>query len=266
MNLKLSTSPAAAVLAAVCIFLPPTVVSAQSALDFEPGSAVRTRDELERLLETYMEAQTSSAYSTTMQQSIAEIAERVRARLRDGDFMTGDRVVISVAGEAALQGDSLTVEAGPTLPIPGFGEVDLHGVLRSELQDQVAAHLGTLIRNPDVRTEGLMRLSVQGAVGSPGYYEVPADMVIGSALRVAGGPEANADRDKMSIERGQLIVLEGFEMQEAIRLGRTLDQLNLQAGDEIVVPAESTGGILSTIGVVAGIAGSIALLVFQLGG
>ena len=49
-----------------------------------------------------------------------------------------------------------------------------------------------------------------------------------------------------------------------MRNGLTLDQLNLQAGDQIVVPERRTGGFLGTIGLVTGIVGSLGILIFQL--
>jgi hypothetical protein len=57
--------------------------------------------------------------------------------------------------------------------------------------------------------------------------------------------------------------LEGDALQESIRAGLTLDQLNLQAGDQIVVPMEAPGGsVLRNIGLVVGVVGSIATIIF----
>jgi len=88
---------------------------------------------------------------------------------------------------------------------------------------------------------------------------MPAEMLVGDALMVAGGPTNASDMDAIYIDRGSVRLLEGGELQEAIRIGLTLDQLNLQAGDQIVVPQQPTGGgFLGTLGIVAGIVGSIA--------
>jgi len=109
-----------------------------------------------------------------------------------------------------------------------------------------------------------MRLSVQGAVGAPGFYEVPADILLGQALMEAGGPSSNADLEDLRIERGADILLEGAVLQEELRLGTTLDQLNLQAGDQIVLPAESAGffGTFS-LGTVLSLASAVALIVYR---
>jgi protein involved in polysaccharide export with SLBB domain len=92
-----------------------------------------------------------------------------------------------------------------------------------------------------VRASGLMRLSIQGQVGSPGFYVVPAESLVSEALMVAGGPASQADLDALRIERGSDRLMDGEELQEAMRDGRTLDQLNLQAGDQIVLPAARSG-------------------------
>ena len=81
---------------------------------------------------------------------------------------------------------------------------------------------------------------------------------------VAGGPSPNANLDEVRIDRGTVRFLEGEALQEAMRNGLTLDQLNLQAGDQIVVPERRTGGALAMIGLVTGIVGSLSFLIFQL--
>lgn len=236
-------------------------VSAQVLPEADPGSSVRTRDDLERLLQQYQEALASPAYSERVKQSIRADAEAIRGRLTNGDFRVGDRIVLFVQGEPDLP-DTVPVQPGPMIALPLFGEISLEGVLRSEITDHLTQALSRYIRDPVVRANGLMRLSVQGAVGQPGFYTMPAEMLVGEALMVAGGPSPQADMDDLSIRRGSRTLLEGDALQEAIRQGLTLDQLNLQAGDQIVVPQEVPGGSwLQTFGIVAGVVGSIATII-----
>ena len=91
-----------------------------------------------------------------------------------------------------------------------------------------------------------MRLSILGSVGQPGFYVVPADMLLSEAMMMAGGPAGDADMDDLRIERGPTRLMSGEELEEAMRVGRTLDQLNLQAGDQLFVPA-ATPSIWGTI-------------------
>ena len=236
---------------------------AQSPLSSDPGSAVRTRADLERLIQEYEQALASPAYSEGVKRGIRADAAAIRGRLENGDFRVGDRIVLYVQGEPNLP-DTVAVEPGPMISLPLFGEIPLRGVLRSEIEAHVTEALSSFIREPVVRANGLMRLAVIGQVSRPGFYTMPAEMLVGEALMVAGGPTPASNLGEVRIERGATRLLEGEELQEAMRNGLTLDQLNLQAGDQIVVPERSTGGALATIGLVTGIAGSLAFLIIQL--
>lgn len=235
---------------------------AQLLPNIDPGSSVRTRADLERLLEEYERALSSPAYSASVKRSIRADAETIRNRLEHGDFRVGDRIVLYVQGEPTLP-DTVQVEPGPIVALPLFGEISLDGVLRSEVTARLTEALGRYIRDPVVRANALMRLSVMGSVGNPGFHWMPAEMLLGEALMAAGGPGATADMEDVRIERGTQTLIEGQAVEEAIRQGLTLDQLNLQAGDQIVVPQQTAGrGFLGTIGLVAGIVGSLTGLIF----
>ncbi len=237
-------------------------VAAQLTAGVDPGSSVRTRTELQDLAESYQQLLQSPAYSDRIKEAARADLERVRHRLEYGDFELGDRIVLSVAGEAELP-DTLSVESGPMVTVPGFGDVPLDGVLRSEVEAHLTEALSRYIRSPNVRAEALMRLSVQGAVGRPGFYVVPAQMLLSETLMVAGGPTGSSNLDGLRIERGSQVVMQGSELQEAVRRGFTLDQLNLQAGDQVHVPAETPGGFFTNVGLVVGIISSVAFVVFQ---
>jgi hypothetical protein len=224
----------------IALLVSATPGSAQALLETDPGNSVRTRADLERLVAFYDEVLESPAYSDRVKREASLNMERVRARLRDGDFRVGDRIVLTVEGEPSLP-DTLAVETGPKVVLPVFGEIPLAGVLRSEIQQHLTTQLSAFIRNPVVRANALMRVSIQGQVGAPGFYVVPAEMLVSDALMVGGGPAVRADLEALRIERGAELLLEGRELQEALREGRTLDQLNLQAGDQIFLPEQGGG-------------------------
>jgi polysaccharide export outer membrane protein len=235
---------------------------AQLPFEIEPGSSVRTRSDLEQLLRFYEDAILSPAYSDQVKASLSVDAARVRARLRDGDFKLGDRIVLSVQGEPNLP-DTVPVLAGPMITLPLFGDIPLDGVLRSEVEAHITEALATYLREPRVTAQGLMRVSVQGGVRAPGFYVVPADMLLSEALMVAGGPAPTADLEDLRIERGMDVLMEGTELQEALRGGLSLDQLNLQAGDQVVLP-ERGQGIFSNVALVVGLITSITVAIVQL--
>ena len=236
-------------------------LSAQILPTADPGRSERTRADLERLASDYQEALASPAYSEGVKRSIRSDLQRIRIRLEEGDFRTGDRVFVDVQGELEYP-DTVAVEPGPLIRLPVFGDVSLYGVLRSEIESYLTAELSRFIRSPVVRASGQMRVGVIGAVGSPGYHTMPASTILGDALMLAGGPSSNAELDNMRIERGQQALFEGDEVQEAIRAGLSLDQLNLQAGDQIVVPAQSPTS--NWLGLTATVIGAVGTLTFLL--
>lgn len=239
-------------------------VSAQLPIASDPGRAVRTRADLERLLAEYEAAVASPAYSDGVKEAIRADADRVRSRLREGDFQIGDRVSVFIQGEVGYP-DTVLVEPGPMISLQPFGDFSLAGVLRSELSDHLTKELARFIRAPEVRAQGLMRIAVLGDVGQPGFYTMPAETLLGDVLMMAGGPGGNADLEQLRIERAGQPLYEDNEVQDALRAGLTLDQMNLEAGDQVFLPTRSTTNLLGTILPIAGAIGSLSFLLFQIG-
>jgi len=214
-----------------------------------------TRAELEQRLSDYETALAGRMDGEERDRVTAEAAE-IRQRLEYGDFRVGDRIALTVQGETLP--DTLTVEPGLKVTIGLFGEVPVDGVLRAEIQDHLARALSAYIRDPVVRANALMRLSIIGAVGGPGFYTVPAETVLGDVLMIAGGPSGVANLDEITIRRGLDDFKDGEEVRQALQAGLTLDQLNLAAGDQIVVPEKR--GFLQTLGIVTTVVGSLSFL------
>ena len=197
-----------------------------------------TREALQDLLRRLEDAASSGTYSGELRSRAREMAGRVRARLEDGDFQAGDRVYLQVEAETVLT-DTFMVRGGRMLDLPGVGPISLQGVLRSELSDHLARNLGQFLRNPRVRAQALVRITVMGAVARQGFYTVPVDIPVNDVLMAAGGPASTAMLDRIRIERGNERLFEGEQVERIITLGLTLDALGIQAGDRIDVPASS---------------------------
>jgi protein involved in polysaccharide export with SLBB domain len=212
----------------------------------DPARVQMTRTELESVLAQLESAAGSSAYSGAARARAREEANLVRIRLEEGDFQTGDRVVLDVRNEPLLT-DTFTVVAGPSLPLPLGENVELRGVLRSELDQHLTQHLSKYIRSPEVRAESLMRVTVAGQVTNPGFYVVRAQALVGDILMVAGGLTGDADVTKVYIERQGRKIWEGPGLEQAIAQGRTLDQLSIRAGDQVMVPEQASQGFGRTL-------------------
>jgi protein involved in polysaccharide export with SLBB domain len=222
----------------LCAGLLVSVVTAhaQTRVALDPQGLKMERAELEEFHEHLQAVTASTAYSGRIRDRAQRDAEVIRTRLERGDFRVGDRILLQVEGEANIP-EELPVQPGPSIRLPVMGTISLAGVLRSELEEHLTRELGRFMQNPVVRAESLVRISIQGEVGRPGFYTVPADMLLQEAIMHAGGPGRNADLDRIRIERTGERLWGGDELRHVLAEGQTLDQLNVQAGDQIVVAA-----------------------------
>jgi protein involved in polysaccharide export with SLBB domain len=243
----------------------PQSSAAQIAADTNAPQAYMTRLDLQAEVDRLMLFAASPAYSEMTRERARQEAALIQARLTFGDFRVGDRILLTVDNQPALS-DTFLVDQGPVLTLANIGDVPLRGVLRSELRTHVTQYLRTFLREPIVRARGLVRISIMGAVGNPGFYTLPGELIMTDAIMAAGGPAPNAKIDEVRVERGDLRVWEGDRLRQAMIEGRTLDQLDLRAGDRILIP-EVGGGFagagmtLRTLTLVLSIPATIVALV-----
>jgi protein involved in polysaccharide export with SLBB domain len=236
------------------IGLTATAAEAQAPETWDAGRLQLTRAELQYLLEKFEQAGKSASYSNEFRLRAHDEAKLVRERLENGDFQVGDQIAVNVEGE---QGMPLALVVGPgrILNIANFGQLSLVGVLRSELQEKVQAHMAKYVRDPVVQTRSLIRLAVVGQVARPGFYVLPSEALISEAIMAAGGPAPNSQMDKAHIERGAQRIWDGNVLHQALSDGRTLDQMSLRSGDQLMLPASGGGMsfLLRNIAIIPGI-------------
>ncbi|HXF82633.1 MAG TPA: SLBB domain-containing protein [bacterium] len=179
----------------------------------------------------------------------AEIA-LLRRRLAEGDFQTGDRVLLFVQGEAELS-DTFTVQPGHELALPVVGTISLYGVLRSELEARLEREIARYVREPTVRAMALVMISVTGDVTRPGFYPLPVNALVADVVMVAGGGTRDAKLKDMRIERGGAVLWNAAFVTRAVAEGRTLDDIALRSGDQFVVPGRARTSTESGLRVVA---------------
>jgi hypothetical protein len=240
--------------AAACSSNPPTLPVGQ------PGNLVRTRAELEQQLADHETSLASPQHTETERSRIRAEADQIRSRLQYGDFRVGDRITLSVQGEEGVP-DTVTVAPGQIIELPLFGEISVAGVLRSEIRAHLRDAFSRFITDPVVQASGLLRVSVLGSVGDPGFYTMPAETVLGQAIMIAGGPSGSANLEQVRIHRGPEQIMDGPTTRVALQQGLTLDQLNLQAGDQIEVPQRR--GFLAIIGIASTLVGTIGFLLWR---
>jgi len=220
-----------------------------------------TRAQLQELAIS-TEAQAANAPDAATRQQRQMQAATIRARLRDGDFDVGDRILLSVRGDSTIS-DTVTVRAGRMIRLANIPDISLQGVLRSELQDYLTTQLARYIKHPDVQTTSLVRVAVMGSVAKPGFYQLPADLALADAIMIAGGPTTTADVDKTQIKRGTDTIYSSALLGQEVAKGATLDQLNIRPGDQIMIGERhhtNWGMIASIVGISAGLISTAVVL------
>jgi len=197
-----------------------------------------SRAEIEAAIAEAEKVLTSPGYSSRIKAAKRKEVALLRVRLTEGDLQQGDQIILSVQGEEALT-KTFTVGPGRTLTLPAIGDISVKGVLRSELQEYLTTQLRKYLKDPVVHTQTTLRLSLLGAVGRPGFYQIASELMIGDAIMVAGGGLAGgSDPNKTRIMRNDVEIMTKEGFTKALQEGKTLDQLSLLAGDEILVGGE----------------------------
>jgi len=229
--------------------------SAQSSSTSDPHRIYAARGALETQAIRAEDAAASTTTAPALRESKRAEAFMLRQRLQTGDFLVGDRVVVTVIGEPALS-DTAVVRSGATIQLGKLPSISLQGVLRSELEGHLTRELAQYVREPQVAAIPLLRVAVFGHVVHPGYMHVPADMLLSDLLMRAGGPAGTADLHKAELRRGSERLIAARDVQTALADGISLDDLHLRSGDEFNVPQKrntSWSSVMQGAAVVTGL-------------
>jgi len=187
---------------------------------------------------------------------VVGLAGRAAAQDPTDEFQIGDRILLRVEGDSSLT-DTFTVSRGPALVLRVIGELPLAGVRRADIEPYLARQIGRFLKDPVVHARTLIRLSILGEVGRPGFYEVPAEAVLTDALMAAGGPTQGAKFSALRIERDGGRIWSGDALQQAVARGLTVDQMRLHGGDRVIVPRRGGEATMRILGVLAAIPAAI---------
>src|SRR5437773_8631633 len=155
----------------------------------------------------------------------AREAALVRLRLENGDFQSGDRLLLHVENEPQLS-DTFTVGPTQELQLPQIGVVSLGGLLRSELQRRLETTLGRYLRNPVVTVRTLVTVLVEGEVARPGFYALAPEQPVSDAITAAGGLTQRAKATAIRVERDKTTIWSGAQIQQALGRAYSIDRLD----------------------------------------
>ncbi|MGH7559488.1 MAG: polysaccharide biosynthesis/export family protein [Gemmatimonadales bacterium] len=206
----------------------------QGAPPLQSRHAQASRTELESALTEAQQIVASPGYSSRLKDSKRREIALIKLRLEEGDLQPGDQVILFVPNEQTLS-NTFIVGPGRVISLPGIPDISVKGVLRAEVQEFLTTELKKYLRDPTVRAQSTIRLSFLGGVGRPGFYQVPAEVLIGDAIMAAGGPAGTTDPANTKVQRAGDEILTKESFRQAMIDGLTIDQLNLRAGDEIIV-------------------------------
>jgi protein involved in polysaccharide export with SLBB domain len=235
---------------------------AQNSPDAYTRGTAASRPVLDSLATRAEAAADAAATPEEKRESLRRYAAELRTRLRDGDFQPGDRIVVTTR-EDSTPVDTLTVQSDRTILVEGLPSIPLNGVLRSELPGYLRQQVRQYVKRDVVRAIPLVRVGVLGEVVHPGYYRVPLQITLSDLLMVAGGPLPQADLTRVRIRRGQATIIDEHSARDAMVRGMPLDELGIDAGDEVVLrPASQRNWLLITQ--IAGVATGLALTLHTL--
>ena len=144
----------------------------------------------------------------------------------------GDVVRLNIWREPDMSGEYIVDEAGIAI-FPRVGEYRVLDDTPETLKARLLADYQQYLRNPSIEITVLRRVSIVGAVRSPGLHLVDPTVTLADALARAGGPSENADQDHIRIIR------DGVELAVDIRVDTRIADSPLQSGDQIYVPLRS---------------------------
>lgn len=222
-----------------------------------------TREELRQRLDSLESAIPSGAEASDDGEAgrLLRQAQRVQSRLENGDMQGGDMVRVQVGSDSILSG-TYRVTDGRNIDVPTVGQVDVSGLLYSEVADSVREALGSVVRTTRIQVQPLIRVAVLGQVASPGYYDLSPTSTVSDALMQAGGPTSAAEVQETRLRRPEQGDSDGARIRSLT--GSSLADLGVTRGDEVFVPGSGGGLSIGTLTTVLGIASSITLLITRL--
>lgn len=183
------------------------------------------------------------AYQTKLTPAQAYVPAKLPVGIRAGSSLIAkqDLLEITVFKVPDLTREIKVGDNG-SITFPLIGIVRAQGLTPAQLERQIERRLGQdFMNNPQVtvvvKESTKNRITVEGAVKTPGVFPVTGDTTVLQAIALAGGLDAKADTRRAVLlrrdARGQ-IIQQSIDIA-AIRQGRMQDLMLLQ-DDRIVVP------------------------------
>src|SRR5688500_4327874 len=122
------------------------------------------------------------------------------------------------------------VGANGQVVLPRLGTMDVTAWPADSLQSFLTEKYRVYLNNPSIEVQLLRRVTVTGAVRTPGVYPLDPTLTIADAIALAGGPAPDGKRDKVEIRRG------GKMITADLRNDLLIADSPIRSGDQLYVP------------------------------
>jgi polysaccharide export outer membrane protein len=139
---------------------------------------------------------------------------------------------------------SVQVADSGSINLPLIGEVPAAGLTSQEIERELTRRLGaSYLKNPQVniyvKEYNSQRVTLEGAVRSPGVFPIRGKMTLMQALATAGGPDRDYASSDVMVFRTHEGLRSALEYNiDSIRTGEAPDP-PLHSGDVVVVPTSN---------------------------
>jgi polysaccharide biosynthesis/export protein len=164
-------------------------------------------------------------------------------------FVPGDVIDFTVSPQRSFD-RTVTVQPDGNISYPIVGLLQARGLTAEQLAEKVRKGLAGELVDPLVTVSLKQiappsggRVSLLGAVHSPGGFEVKGETTVADLLASAGGPLQRSDLRHVTITRSDGSV-QVADLSQTEKTGRVQREMTVQAGDIIVVPAGAPLAVL----------------------
>jgi protein involved in polysaccharide export with SLBB domain len=149
-----------------------------------------------------------------------------------GAIQPGDLIRVKVWREPDLS-DSTRVDEHGNVTLPRLGQVPVAGISADSVRSLIVTTYARFLRDPAVEVTVLPRVTILGAVRTPGVRNLDPTMTIADALAVAGGAAPDGKTDRVEVRR------RGERLPVKLSLDARLAETPIQSGDQLFVPQRS---------------------------
>ena len=121
--------------------------------------------------------------------------------------------------------------------LPLVGEIKIKALTLDEVMKLIEEKYSEYLKDPYVYVRPLIRVTMQGAFRQPGLYLIDPSKSLWDLVARAEGPRAGADLEGLQVRRGGEVIIDG--LLNAYERGYSLDEIGIESGDQVFVPAEN---------------------------